>query len=195
MKNWLSQKFRLNLMLVVASLVFIFSLILTFLPKSLKEPIDLPFWVREIAGEIGGKYWLVLVIGGLVAVGRDRSLFAPLVLTLLIIQLAIEALKLSVGEIRPDGRFFNSFPSGHTTASFGYATFMSIHFRWGWLWYLFAAVVGLSRIITNAHWWHDVVGGAALGYIIATTFCRWWQRRKKQTEKSTSTLSSSSIDF
>ncbi len=152
----------------VAILTFVVATILAILPKSPTEPPELPQIVRKVAGEIGGKYWWALVIGGVAAVWFDRRVLWRLILTLLVAQLAIETLKLAVGEMRPDGRFFNSFPSGHTTASFAYATVMSLHFRWGWLWFLFAAIVGLSRIASHAHWWHDVVGGAALGYIIAT---------------------------
>jgi len=137
-----------------------------------------PELVRQVAGHIGGKYWWVLLAGGLVAVWLDRRIFVRLVLTLLVTQVAIEVLKLAVGEVRPDGRFFNSFPSGHTTSSFAYATIMSLHFRWGWVWFLFACIVGLSRILTNAHWWHDVTGGAALGYLIAVGLIKWlkWDR-------------------
>lgn len=185
MGKGLFQRSRLKLTLTISSLIFIFSLILAFLPKSPKEPIDLPLLVREFASEVGGKYWLFLIAGGLMAVWRDRRLLLPLVLTLLLTQIAIEALKLIVGETRPDGRFFDSFPSGHATASFAYAAFMSLHFRLGWLWYLFAAIVGLSRIVTNAHWWHDVVGGSALGYILAVTFCQWWRKWTIKIEKPT----------
>lgn len=151
----------------IALLTFVFTAIMALLPKSPTEPPELPQIVRQVAGEIGGKYWWALAIGGLVAVWRDRRVLWRLVVTLLVAQLAIETLKFAVGEMRPDGRFFNSFPSGHTTASFAYATVMSLHFHWGWLWFLFAAIVGLSRIASHAHWWHDVVGGATLGYIIA----------------------------
>ncbi|MFN4179804.1 MAG: phosphatase PAP2 family protein [Armatimonadota bacterium] len=151
----------------LALLTFITTTAIALLPKSPTDPPELPEIVRRVAGEVGGKYWWVLVIGGVVAIWRDRRVLWWLVLTLLVTQVAIETLKFAVGEMRPDGRFFNSFPSGHTTASFAYATVMSLHFRWGWLWFLFAAIVGLSRIVTHAHWWHDVVGGAALGYIIA----------------------------
>ena len=144
-----------------------------------------PELVRQVAKHIGGKYWWVLLAGGLVAVWLDRRVLWRLVLTLLVTQVAIEALKLAVGEVRPDGRFFNSFPSGHTTASFAYATVMSLHFRWGWIWFLFACVVGLSRILTNAHWWHDVTGGAALGYLIAVGLIKWlkWDRGQGTRDK------------
>ncbi|MFN3421246.1 MAG: phosphatase PAP2 family protein [Armatimonadota bacterium] len=151
----------------IAILTFVVATVLALLPKSPTEPPELPEIVRRVAGEIGGKYWWALAIGGVVAIWFNRRVLWHLIVTLLVAQLAIETLKFAVGEMRPDGRFFNSFPSGHTTASFAYATVMSLHFRRGWLWFLFAAIVGLGRIASHAHWWHDVIGGAALGYIIA----------------------------
>lgn len=174
----ISEQMSTKLTFAIFALIFAFSLFLATLPKSPQEPLNLPKLVRKVAGEISSKYWLVLVAGGLVAVWRNRKLLKPLALLLLVTQLAIEVLKLAVGEMRPDGRFFNSFPSGHTAASFAYAAFMSANFRFGWLWYLFALVVGVSRVITNAHWWHDVTGGAALGYLLGATFCFWWRKRE-----------------
>ena len=180
----LMRNFR-QISLLVACVIFLASLCLALLPKPAprtphpaqsfapRTSHSEPELVRQVAGQIGGKYWWVLLAGGLVAVWLDRRVLWRLVLTLLVTQVAIEALKLAVGEVRPDGRFFNSFPSGHTTASFAYATIMSLHFRWGWIWFLFACIVGLSRILTNAHWWHDVTGGAALGYLIAVGLIKW----------------------
>ncbi|MCX7642440.1 MAG: phosphatase PAP2 family protein [Armatimonadetes bacterium] len=153
--------------MLVAALTFAVTMLIALFPKSPTEPPDLPETLKRIAGEIGGKYWWALTIGGVVAIWLDRRVLWRLVLTLLVSQIAIETLKFTVGEVRPDGRFFNSFPSGHTTSAFAYATIMSMHFRWGWIWFPFAIIVGLSRIVSHAHWWHDVVGGAALGYIIA----------------------------
>ncbi len=152
---------------LVAVLTFAVTVLIALLPKSPTEPPELPESVRKIAGEIGGKYWWALVVGGLIAIWLNRRVLWQLFFTLIASQIAIEVFKFAIGEMRPDGRFFNSFPSGHTTAAFAFATVMNEHFRWGWLWFLFATVVGLSRILTNAHWWHDVVGGAALGYIMA----------------------------
>ena len=171
--------------LLVAYIIFLASLGLAFLPKHVPRTSHstqsfalstlhlAPQIVRQVAKQIGGKYWWVLLAGGLVAVWLDRRVLGRLVLTLLVTQVAIEAFKLAVGEVRPDGCFFNSFPSGHTTVSFAYATIMSLHFRWGWLWFLIACIVGLSRILTNAHWWHDVTGGATLGYLIAIGLAKW----------------------
>lgn len=172
--------------LAIAGAVFLFSLFLALLPKSPVPPFDLPQLVLKVAGEVNGKYWWALVVGGLFAVWLNRRLFGKLFVTLIIAQILVETFKLVVGEIRPDGRFFNSFPSGHTTVSFAFATLMSAHFRWGWLWLLFATIVGISRILTRAHWWHDVLGGAALGYIIAIAICRWAFCGEANPEPSTS---------
>ncbi|MCS7186073.1 MAG: phosphatase PAP2 family protein [Armatimonadota bacterium] len=161
----------MDVLFFVAALIFVSTALIALLPKSPTKPPELPEIIRRIAGEIGGKYWWALAIGGLISILLDKQMLRRLVLSLLLAQIAIETLKFTIGEMRPDGRFFNSFPSGHTTSSFAFATVMSMRFRWGWIWFLFATVVGLSRIVSHAHWWHDVVGGAALGYIVAIGTC------------------------
>lgn len=169
----------------VATGMFVVCLGLALLPRTPQPPPSVPFAVRWLAGELSDKYWLALVMGGLWVLWQRRPFAAPLALTMLTVQLAVEALKAAVGEMRPDGRFFNSFPSGHATASFAFATFMlALGSRWSWLWVAFAVCVGVSRVIVNAHWWHDVVGGGALGYLAAAggyAVWRRWQARRQAT--------------
>jgi PAP2 superfamily. len=163
--------------LLVALFVSVVCLALAFLPRSPQPPPNIPPFLRIAAGELSDKYWLVLLVGGIAAIWRRRSLLVPLPLTMLVAQLILSALKILVGEMRPDGRFFDSFPSGHATASFAFATVLLSAFpRWGWLWVIFATLVGISRILVNAHWWHDVVGGAALGYLVAVACLTLWHR-------------------
>jgi membrane-associated phospholipid phosphatase len=59
----------------------------------------------------------------------------------------------------------HSFPSGHTAIAFAAATSMADVFpKHKWLLYAGAAVVGWSRVESDAHTWRDVLGGAALGF-------------------------------
>lgn len=90
--------------------------------------------------------------------------------------------KTLVGRERPDnwqgygpfaikGPFHgNSFPSGHTTASFAVASVIATQFRDSkWIpvaAYSVAGLAGLSRIYDNKHWLTDVVAGATIGTLV-----------------------------
>jgi membrane-associated phospholipid phosphatase len=63
-----------------------------------------------------------------------------------------------------------SFPSGHACLAF--ATAASLSFLWprgGWLFFLLASLVGIERVLENAHYASDVVAGAMFGIIAAWT--------------------------
>lgn len=64
----------------------------------------------------------------------------------------------------------NSFPSGHTTASFAVASVIATQFRDSkWIpitAYSVAGLAGLSRIYDNKHWLTDVVAGATIGTLV-----------------------------
>lgn len=77
--------------------------------------------------------------------------------------------KYTVKRERPDGRAYNSYPSGHTATSFMCAHML--HKEYGetvspWIGvagYGIAATTGLLRVVANRHWCSDVMGGAAIG--------------------------------
>jgi undecaprenyl-diphosphatase len=63
-----------------------------------------------------------------------------------------------------------SFISGHATNSFGFAVFLSLIFRNGWLTSIglvWAALISYSRIYLGMHFISDVVGGMLSGTLIA----------------------------
>ncbi len=70
---------------------------------------------------------------------------------------------------------YRSFPSGHTTNAFAFASTVSRETEMWWprsRWYIGpvmyggATLVGLSRMYNNQHWASDAIGGAAVGTII-----------------------------
>ena len=88
----------------------------------------------------------------------------------IVVQTAItNAIKYTINRERPDGRGFNSFPSGHTATAFMCA--QMLHKEYGetlspWIsvaGYGIAATTGIFRVIANRHWCSDVLGGAAIG--------------------------------
>jgi membrane-associated phospholipid phosphatase len=70
---------------------------------------------------------------------------------------------------------YRSFPSGHTTAAFAFASTLTRETQFWWphaTWYIGtvfyggAGLIGLSRIYNNQHWASDVMSGAAIGTIM-----------------------------
>jgi membrane-associated phospholipid phosphatase len=59
----------------------------------------------------------------------------------------------------------NSYPSGHTTVAFAWATIIGDTYDIGWITYPVAALTGIARIYRQAHWASDVLLGAFIGVI------------------------------
>ncbi|MBR1380265.1 MAG: phosphatase PAP2 family protein [Alphaproteobacteria bacterium] len=84
--------------------------------------------------------------------------------SVILAQAASEGIKALNLETRPNGNDKKSFPSGHAVGAFSGAMF--VHKRYGWkpalIPYGFSIIAGWSRTAVRAHYWHDVLGGAAV---------------------------------
>ncbi len=75
-------------------------------------------------------------------------------------------LKYTVREPRPDAiKEKNSFPSGHTTTAFVFATVVATEHEWYWglLAFSGASLTAYSRMNDGRHFLHDVVAGMTIG--------------------------------
>lgn len=86
----------------------------------------------------------------------------------------VQGLKYTVRRTRPDKSDDHSFPSGHTAASFMFASVLQRYYGWkaGIPGYAVASFVGYCRLREEKHWASDVTAGATLGYIVGTSVSR-----------------------
>ena len=116
----------------------------------------------------------LFVSGRFVKEGRFRATTYDLGVGTLVNAGYTGILKHAVGRERPDKSNDLSFPSGHTSHAFMFATIVQKHYGWklGAPLYAFAGFVGYSRLNKDVHWLSDVLAGATLGYIAGITVVR-----------------------
>ena len=80
-------------------------------------------------------------------------------------------------ELSPvSGSGWDSFPSGHTTASFAVATVLAVKFpKFRYAILLLPPAIAASRIVRGSHYLTDVAGGALLGYFIGSVVANPWR--------------------
>ncbi len=78
----------------------------------------------------------------------------------------------------------DSFPSGHTTASFAVATVLAKRFPWcAVLGFALAGFVGLSRVLRGSHFPTDVFGGAVMGMLSGSVASAPWKEWRTSLEE------------
>jgi membrane-associated phospholipid phosphatase len=165
-------------------------------------------WLFEEITDFGRSGWVLVpsaVLMLLIAAVNSPALgrVTNLVLTAVIVRLGfiflavglpgllVTVIKRLIGRVRPSdlGPFayyplswkatYASLPSGHTTTAF--AALVAIGLVWPRarpvLW-VYALVIGLSRVVVSAHYPSDVIAGAACGVLGALLVRQWFAVRQ-----------------
>ena len=136
--------------------------------------------LSEAASTAGGLKFMLpatvsLFVAGRFAEGsRFRAFSYDATEAVIVNGLYTEIFKKAAHRTRPDGSDNQSFPSGHASTAFAWATVAQSHYGWkvGVPSYLAASAIGFSRISNNKHHLSDVLAGATIGYITGRTVVR-----------------------
>lgn len=174
--------------------------------------IDILYWIREhltcpfldgilppiSALSAHGEIWIVLSLV-LIAIPKTRRVGVTMGLTLILcLCIGNLTLKPLIARIRPydvvdvpllvEKLSDFSFPSGHTLASVGAATALTLYDRrWGAAALTLAGVIAFSRLYLFVHYPTDVVAGVLLGVALAFLaryiVCRVWRPSAPKNEE------------
>jgi undecaprenyl-diphosphatase len=137
------------------------------------EPFDSIFVALSHLGSYGF-VWMTLAVLA-VWLLRRPAVFPLVLVAYFATAAASDALKLAVDRSRPvddplvDAPTTHSFPSGHAATSFACSATLApfVPRRGVPALYLLAAAIAYSRVYVGVHYPLDVLGGAALGLLVA----------------------------
>ena len=148
----------------------------------IREHLTCPFldWLMPPLSALSahGEIWIVLALV-LVCFPKTRRAGVTMALTLILcLCIGNLTLKPLIGRVRPydvvdvpllvEKLSDFSFPSGHTLASVGAATALTLYYRrWGAVALTLAAAIAFSRLYLFVHYPTDVVAGTLLGVALA----------------------------
>ena len=108
-------------------------------------------------------YALIVVALAYTIYKKDKTNFVKIIIGGLILAAIIEVIKIFTGRMRPDGADDHSFPSRHAGVAFFLAYILPVERKYKILLYSWAALIALSRLAIDAHWFSDVIVGALIG--------------------------------
>ena len=132
-------------------------------------------------GSVVGQFGTLFGTAGIIyGVGRIKDqpkvshLGMDLIEALAVSEGLVQGIKYSTQRERPDHSAHNSFPSGHASDTFAFATALERHLGWKGAVpaYIISSYVAMSRLPANRHWLSDVVFGASVGVIAGRTVTR-----------------------
>jgi len=122
---------------------------------------------------IAGNLFIWLLIAAFLYIFKGKNYAAYYLSLLLVIWLVVYGMKSLFMVPRPEtGRILvdaagYSFPSSHTALAFGTATFLHpVSGKSSYLFWVFAIMMGISRVAVGVHYPSDVVAGAITGIIL-----------------------------
>ncbi|WP_430591782.1 phosphatase PAP2 family protein [Humidisolicoccus flavus] len=162
------------------------------LAQSIRTPELLAF--SEFANIYGGGLWAValdIAVVLIVWAASRRWQAAVFVATAVAVSyLIVSFLKPLFDRARPEDVLVathdESFPSGHTSNIAVLTIAVAIVFGRWWLWILAALAtlaMAFSRTLLSAHWFSDVVSGAAIGAgaaVLCWVIVLWFRQRREQ---------------
>ena len=160
--------------------------------------------IGNVGNLLGNSFVLVifsLTLGGIGYLKKSQALKVAGFNSLLahgLVGLLTQVIKHSLGRPRPGhmdkGPWeiwptfkggYESFPSGHTSASFAFATVLAYYFpKWKFLWFGLAMFTGICRVTKGWHFPTDILGGLLLGILtgLAVVYAKnQWQEIGQQT--------------
>lgn len=138
-------------------------------------------WLGDAADQLGRPRVLVPLAGVLYGLGRlssrhqrFRDASYDIGQVFIISAAYTTALKEATRRERPNGSNKRSFPSGHTSDAFAWATVGAHYYgpKLGVPAFAVASLVGLGRVEKGAHHVSDVLAGATLGYLVGRSVVR-----------------------
>ena len=137
-----------------------------------------------------GNGWCMVLVAGLYLILNRKKLALLVISSFLLSGLLAQVLKYSLPEARPailleksnypyfiqhiTLHSYSSFPSGHSASAFALAAVLTFYFPNKW-WsvplFLYACLVGYSRIYLGDHFLIDVISGAVIG--LASAIACW----------------------